>query len=284
VASLGRYAEPARVDYFGLDAETQAGDALRTAADSVHCPFCGSRLRFDRTFYSHLGHYRCPEGDYSRPPPGIAVSEIAGDEGGGSTFTISTPRGQHRAEMRSHGLHNIYNATAALTIADAVGMPTASTLQSLKQARPAFGRSEEILWDGRRLHLVLVKNPAGFTQVLNNVLRSKSGVSVLLAINDSEADGRDVSWLWDVPVECLTGRGHRIVVTGGRADDLALRLRYAEVKSTVITGTTEALAEVYRLTEPGAGAYLLASYTAMLAIRRQLGQIVTITPVGRPLR
>lgn len=282
VASLGRYAEPGRVHYFGLDADHQSADALRTAADSVHCPACGNRLWFDRTFYSHLGYYRCPEGDFTRPQPTVTASEIDPDEATGSSFTIRTQHGQHRAAMRLGGLYNIYNATAALTLADAVGVPTVSALQSLEQSTPAFGRLEDILWDGRHLRLVLVKNPAGCTQVLQSLLRAETRICVLVAVNDFEADGRDVSWLWDVPFECLTGQRHRIVITGGRSDDLALRLRYAEVASTVITGTSQALGEVYRLTEPGSTAYLLATYTAMLSIRRSLGQHVPLPPIGTP--
>lgn len=284
VASLGGFVKSDRVTYFGFDTEGPSTGALKTAADSVHCPRCGTRLEFDRYYYSHLGHYRCPRGDFDRPDPTVTVSEISRVDASGSTFILRTPQAQYRADMQLGGLYNVYNATAALTVAYGVGLSMTSSFQSLKKATPAFGRLEEITWDERRLLLTLVKNPAGFTQVLNSCLRSETGISVLIAINDAEADGRDVSWLWDVPLECLAGRGHRIIVTGNRADEMALRLRYAGVESTIIVGIPGALDELYRVTEPGSNGYMLATYTAMLSIRRKLAQFVTIAPIGSVLK
>ena len=282
VASLGGVVEPGQVRYFGMDSPGAGSSVLTTAADSVHCPRCGTKLEFQRIFYSHLGHYHCPRGDFTRPPATVAVSDVVLAQAGGSSFALQTPDGRYDASMPlGGGLYNIYNATAALAVALDVGVPVATSLQSLAIAKPAFGRLEEILWNGRRLQLTLVKNPAGFTQVLDTSLRPHRQVSILIAVNDADADGRDVSWLWDIPFECLAGRGHRIVVAGTRADDMALRLHYADIPFTTVPEVPEALDELLRLTAEDSPAYIFATYTAMLSIRRQVGRFVDLAPIGK---
>jgi len=144
----------------------------------------------------------------------VAVSGIERADAAGSVFTVQTTGHCYRAEMSLGGVYNIYNALAAVTVAHGVGVPIGTALRSLEAAKPAFGRVEEVDWDGRLLQLILVKNPAGFTQVLDTFLRSRTEMNILIAVNDLEADGRDVSWLWDVPFECLAGRRHNIIAAG----------------------------------------------------------------------
>jgi len=180
----------------------------------------------------------------------VAVSSIERADAAGSVFTVQTPGHCHRAEMSLGGVYNIYNALAAVTVARGVGVPIGTALRSLEAAKPAFGRVEEVDWDGRLLQLILVKNPAGLTQVLDTFLRSRTGTNILIAVNDLEADGRDVSWLWDVPFECLAGRRHNIIAAGSRAGDVAVRLHYAGIESTIIESIPEALDELHRRTGP----------------------------------
>lgn len=280
VASLSRFVAPERLVYFGLESPADGVAALKTAVDSAHCPRCDATLRFSRTFYSHLGHYQCPRGDFARPGTTVAVSGIERADAAGSVFTVQTTGHCYRAEMSLGGVYNIYNALAAVTVARGVGVPIRTALRSLEAAKSAFGRVEEVDWDGRLLQLILVKNPAGFTQVLDTFLRSRTGTNILIAVNDLEADGRDVSWLWDVPFECLAGRRHNIIAAGTRAGDVAVRLHYAEVESTIIESVPEALEELHRRTGPGGQGYLLTTYTAMLSARRRLGQAVAMSSIG----
>jgi UDP-N-acetylmuramyl tripeptide synthase len=132
-----------------------------------------------------------------------------------------------------------------------VGVPVTVALQSLTTAAPAFGRVEEIKCDGRLFKLILVKNPAGFTQVLETFLRHRSGCSIVIGVDDLDADGRDVSWLWDVPLECLAGRGHHIAAAGSRAHDVGLRLHYGGIESVVIQDISQALDDARGHLRPG---------------------------------
>lgn len=281
VASLSLSASPERVTYFGLETATGSVDALRTAVDSVHCPRCGTKLRFDRQFYSHLGHYQCPRGDYFRPPPTIAVTNLEHAEADGSSFTLQSAGVLHRADMSLAGLYNVYNAVAAVALACGMGVPTTTAVQSLKAAKAAFGRVEDIDCDGRLLRLILVKNPAGFTQVLDTFLRSAVNDTVLIAVNDLDADGRDVSWLWDVPFEFLLGQGHHIVVAGMRAADMAVRLHYADINAvSLVPAIPGAVQDALGRMKPGDQAYFFTTYTAMLSVRRYLGRLVDLPAIG----
>lgn len=282
VASLSHAVGKDQVTYFGLEIPaTAAVDSLQTAVDSTHCPRCGERLRFERRFYSHLGHYACPRNDYVRPHPAVFVSSVKRAGPDGCSFTVHSAGGHHQADLPLGGLYNVYNAVAALALADGLGVSTATALRSLEAATAAFGRVEDIVVDGRLLRLVLVKNPAGFTQVLDTFVRGATDSNVLIAVNDSDADGRDVSWLWDVPFQFMANAGHHVVVAGARAAEMAVRLHYADIDSvSVIPALADAVQEILRQTTPGDGAYFFATYTAMLSLRESLSLLTPISSIG----
>lgn len=274
VASLYRYVEPDRITYFGVQRYAAAASALQTAVDSAHCPQCGAQLQFDRRFYSHLGHYHCPAAHFTRPDPAVGVCDVVRSDAQGSAFSVQINGQDFLAEVKLGGLYNLYNALAALAVAQGVGIPPTVAVQSLSTAAPAFGRVEEIEWDGRLLKLILVKNPAGFTQVLETFLRHCSGASIVIGVNDLDSDGRDVSWLWDVPLECLAGRGHHITAAGSRAHDVSVRLYYGGVQCSVIQDISQALDDAREQLRPGETGYVLTTYTAMYAARKHLRKII----------
>src|SRR5262249_6771609 len=132
---------------------------------------------------------------------------------------------------------------------------------------------ERVQVEDRELFLALVKNPVGFTEVLRTVLANPGRRSLLIAINDRFADGTDVSWLWDVEFERLAGRVNAAVCAGLRADDMAVRLKYAGVEPERICvehDLQRALDQALALAEPRETVYVLPTYTAMLAMRELL--------------
>jgi UDP-N-acetylmuramyl tripeptide synthase len=143
--------------------------------------------------------------------------------------------------------------------------------EALGEIEPAWGRGQVIDYQGRRVRLVLVKNPAGFNQAIRLLGDAPSGSAVLIAINDNIADGRDVSWLWDARVEDLADTGHRLATAGIRADDMALRLKYAGVPAAwAESDFDEALRRVVAASAPGDTVYVVPTYTAMLALLERL--------------
>jgi UDP-N-acetylmuramyl tripeptide synthase len=261
-------------------ADTSAGSALLPhAADARLCPRCGGALRYDLVFYGHLGHYQCSRCEFARPKPSVTATtvELLGDEG--SNLTISTPDGVIRARLRLPGLYNVYNALAAIAVSVSLGVRRETVTRGVETFTAAFGRLERIQVEDRQLFLALVKNPVGFTEVLRTILAPPGRRTLLIAINDLFADGTDVSWLWDVEFERLQDRVNVAVCTGLRAEDMAVRLKYAGVEPERIRldgDPRRAIELALAAAEPAETVYVLPTYTAMLALRdilRQTGYV-----------
>lgn len=188
------------------------------------------------------------------------------------TMQVHGERDPLGSELGMPGVYNAYNAAAAVATATLIGIDGRAAVEGLREVRPAFGRGEAVTVGQTDLLLLLVKNPSSFTQVIRTQLAHGPARPVLFAINDNFADGRDISWLWDVDFEAMAGRRDRIIVTGLRGTDLALRLKYAEIACTVQPDLADALAEIEEQTEMGETAFVVPTYTAMLDLRRLVGR------------
>jgi UDP-N-acetylmuramyl tripeptide synthase len=169
------------------------------------------------------------------------------------------------------GLYNVYNALAAASLALALAVPLDEVVAGLERFSAAFGRFERIELDGRRLLLLLIKNPAGANEAIRTVVDGGAPRVALLALNDAIADGRDVSWIWDVDFEPLLESAERFVVSGGRAEELALRFVYAGVpreRLEVVRSLEAALDRAVELTAEGEQLVCFPTYTAMHALRK----------------
>ncbi|MDE3192493.1 MAG: DUF1727 domain-containing protein [Chloroflexota bacterium] len=272
VARLGeRHAGP--VLFFGIDDASVGGKVPQSISDATHCPRCGARLAYTRVVLAHVGDWRCPACGLARPARDVAAARVvlAPDrtrlELTGAGALVEVPLG---------GLYNAYNALAAVAVARALAIDDATVGRALAAFRPPFGRLEVVEADGRRLRIVLVKNPAGFNAAIGALLERGGRHRILAALNDRDADGRDVSWIWDADFEALAPAVERAVVTGLRARDLALRLKYAGVRAAdleVVDGWREALRHAIDMAAPGGEVTVLTTYTAMLALRGALSDM-----------
>jgi UDP-N-acetylmuramyl tripeptide synthase len=179
------------------------------------------------------------------------------------------------------GVYNVYNAAAALALVRAIvtkdALDEAKLIEALSKVTPAFGRGETLTVGGQPLELVLVKNPSGFRLSLSSF--DPAGVETMIAINDNYADGRDMSWLWDVEFESLRERGV-LEVSGVRAYDMALRLQYDEVTLSHVEPDL-ALGLQHFLTNAGnQPKRIFCTYTAMLALRRELSKITDVETIS----
>lgn len=283
VASLSRYASsPELVQFFGVDElPPDAPDVPRTASDSDRCPVCRTRLVFSRTFYGHIGHYTCPTGDFARPTPEVEVTGVASADATGSRFTVAVDGTQTEIVFPLAGTYNMYNALAATSLAHGCGIAPSAVAETLATTVAAFGRVEELTLDGRRLFLLLVKNPVGLTQVLETFVSREPAPQVLFAVSDLDADGRDVSWLWDVPMEALIPADAAVLTTGIRGADMTLRLHYAGIEADEVEDFTAAVDQLVSRIPVGGTGYILPTYTAMLAIRKLLAQRTSMQEVWR---
>jgi UDP-N-acetylmuramyl tripeptide synthase len=186
------------------------------------------------------------------------------------SFDLVTPEGTSRVELGVPGLYNVYNALAAATLARALGASLEEVHAGLQGFSAAFGRFERIAIGERSLLVLLIKNPAGANEVVRTLLTGTPPRLLLVALNDEIADGRDVSWIWDVDFEPLLGGLERLIASGERAAELALRFKYAGLPTEaieVVPSLEEALDRGLELTPPGAELIALPTYTAMLGLR-----------------
>ncbi|WP_394251567.1 Mur ligase family protein [Arthrobacter pityocampae] len=252
VAGLASSITAADVVYFGLDASLRStfpnDDELRGAAGTAPA---------------------------SALPADVVLTTV---DGNSATFAVDGTT--TRTDLRLRGVYNIFNAAAALAAARAVlgGSADGDRLfSSLAAVEPAFGRGESLVVDGQALELVLVKNPSGFRLGLKSF--DPAGCATMIAINDNYADGRDMSWLWDVDFDSL-GLGGVDVVSGVRAYDMALRLKYDDVRvGAVEPDTTDALRQFIQ-GSAGRPKRIFCTYTAMLAVRRELSKITKVEVVS----
>ncbi len=271
VAALGE-GLAARVLYYGVDVPWLGRPAPDHTADARFCHRCGAPYDYAPAYYGHIGRYRCPRCGQARPRPDLSLTDLQQDETLTMTGRLRMPEGTHAVTFPLPGLYNAYNALAALAAAYALGVPVGRALAGLRQVRAAFGRLERVEAEGRQVLLALIKNPVGVGQVLAMLAPPGGGEGgrYLIVINDRIADGTDVSWLWDADWEALAGRAEWAVVSGTRAHDMAVRLKYAglEAERVVLEPDLErALEEALRRTPAGATLLLLPTYTAMLEVR-----------------
>lgn len=269
VAHLGKKLD-AQVTYFGITDPTHFLKRKEHAADSTFCLNCGSRLRYEGIYYSHLGIWKCNNCKEKRPTPDV------------SFWKSPLP-----------GLYNQYNTLAAVSVARALNIGEETVRQALKDFVPAFGRQEEFVIAGKKIKIFLSKNPAGFNASLRTVLELKPK-AMLFVLNDRIPDGRDVSWIWDVDFETIP-ESVKVIVAGDRVYDMALRIKYSQKNQKakinpstslragmqnnnskfknsvqVETDLRKAIHLGLDRVENGEPLYILPTYSAMLEVRKIL--------------
>ena len=253
--------------WFGLEDESVATRELPHAADARTCPRCGTSLVFEAVYVGHDGVYRCPNGDFARPKPELAATDIVLHGFDSLAMTVAGTR----LELQLGGLYNCYNVLTAFAVGLTIGLEPGYIAERIRNFSAAFGRQERMEFRGRNLNLVLSKNPAGFNETLRTAVDLAEGNCFLIGLNDRRADGTDVSWIWDVDFERLRGKARVVVPAGNRAHDLAVRLKYAGVKASAPeTDPGRALDVLIDATPAGATAHLLCTYTAMLELRAEM--------------
>ncbi|MBP5977475.1 Mur ligase family protein [Brasilonema sp. CT11] len=245
---------PQRVLFFGLNEPENYLDEIPHAVDSIFCPNCGHSLDYKGVYLSHLGDFHCPKCGFNRSQPALDSREFP---------------------QILVGLYNKYNTLAAATAAIELGVDEATILDTINNFQAAFGRAEELEVNGKRVRILLSKNPVGTNETIRVVTQSLDKTT-LLVLNDRTPDGTDVSWIWDVDTEKLVERGGTLVVSGDRLYDMALRLRYSEktpesdFNLIVEEDLRQAIATALEHTPENETLHILPTYSAMLEVREVL--------------
>ena len=238
-------------------------------ADARWCRACGGAYRYESRYAAHLGRWRCDGCGRAGPEPDTSATAIESRPDG---LRLTVP-GLGDLDLPLGGLYNAGNALAAIAIARALDLHPDDIRAGLAAARPAFGRGELVALGGRRLRLLLCKNPAGASEALRMVEDEPGLAEVAFVLNDRFADGRDVSWIWDVDFERLAGRVERCWAGGSRAEDAALRLHYAGWPEPAATSASPAAFLDALAAHPGDRPLtVLLTYTALLDLRAELAR------------
>jgi UDP-N-acetylmuramyl tripeptide synthase len=209
----------------------------------------------------------------SELPAAVELRALPGPAQPAATLRIAGT--DHELVLRAEGPHNAQNACGAAALALTFGFDEDAVMAGLAIVSPAFGRGQTFTVDGRLVTLQLVKNPAGFRQTLRT-LDAGAPAALVIAINDDYADGRDVSWLWDVSFSALGPMAARRSTSGTRAADMAVRLRYDDVAVDEIEPDLEkAVRAAVAGVEPGARVVIFSTYTAMWELHAVLLRIGT---------
>lgn len=253
--------------YFGLSKEAYAFSAYGMS-ESKYCPRCQSELRYETVHYGQLGIYNCECG-FKRKEPDVQLQKLHTTETG---FELEIEG--KRYPMFLQGAYNAYNALASIACAKEYGVEDVHILSALNQYRSGNGRMQKMQIDGKTITLNLIKNPAGANATLNEIQRDPSQKQVVIFLNDLAADGKDISWIWDVDFEKLrTSNAYRIICAGRRAEDMALRLKYAgiEEKNIVIQINVKgAINEALALNLPN---YFIPTYTNLEVVANHLKEL-----------
>lgn len=263
--------------FFGLRHEAMAGGQDPHLSEAAYCPICRSPLEYERYTYSHLGQYHCTKCSFVSPESQMIFTPVTdADESGRASFHYNGE--EHEVKAGIPGMHNLYNAAAALLTAMILGCDFHQSAEALSDVKPGYGRMESFVFDGNRhMKILLVKNPVGVERSLRYALSENPGSALFFLINDKDNDGRDLSWLWDVDfselLENQLDKTPAIVCSGTRAEEMALRLHYAGVPDSLLFVEREAKAALKLLLgkcPEGTQIYAFPNYTAMLALRSHL--------------
>ncbi|HLI69068.1 MAG TPA: MurT ligase domain-containing protein [Ktedonobacteraceae bacterium] len=272
VANFGQKARARRL-FFGLNTTEVGVPVPDQSADVIRCIHCQEDLEYKVAYLSHLGLYRCPHCGYTLPPLDIAATSVrlASDGKGPTHATLSTPEGELEIEIPLPGVHNVYNAAAAVGAALAAGFPKQKLAPALAKLQPAFGRLEEIRAGDQTIYLSFVKNPTSFNLIMRLIMQHPGQKHLLLAASHTVVDGEDFSWLWDLDLEELAPDIMDAICSGNKPEELAMRLKYAEVPTErirLIEDREQALDAALKNAGPGGTLYILATYSPTQELRR----------------
>ena len=266
---------------FGVDDPSAARPSLQHAADSKYCVRCGALYEYNAAYVGHLGDYRCPACGHKRPLLNVVARDVELNGIESVSFSLVTPAGTSVVRLRVPGLYNVYNALAAASLALSLGATLGEVVVGIESFTAAFGRFERISIGDRGLLILLIKNPAGANEAVRTIVDGDAPAVAVIALNDAIADGRDVSWIWDVDFEPLIPGLTRLVATGDRAAELALRFKYGGLDAgaiDVVPSLEAALDRGLELTPSGGELVVLPTYTAMLAVRQIVGERGFVRP------
>lgn len=258
------------VRYYGFATEEHAPELAHYNTEGVLCPHCHHILQYKMNTYANLGNYTCLSCGFARPDLDYKLTELKEITHVSSTFVID----RQEYKINIGGLYNIYNALAAVSVAEFLGVSPEIIKAGFDKSKAVFGRQETFKLGDKDCTLVLIKNPVGATQALEMIQLAPYEFNLAVLLNANYADGIDTSWIWDADFERINQMPIPHVFAGGvRASEIARRLRVAGAEPKYMS-QDQSIAKILDMIESHdtKHTYILATYTAMLELRDLLAQ------------
>ena len=265
---------PNRVVWYGVDAAGADIEAKPPQlSDALRCIRCKAEYEYDYVTYGHLGGFRCPNCGYARHATDVAVTGRPRLSLEGSRAALRLRGEARELTVKLPGFYNVYNAVGAVAAVTELGVGQEAALEAPARFHCGFGRMEAFDLGKQGARVMLVKNPAGCDQVLSFLAGTEEAFELAVLLNDRPADGTDVSWIWDAGFETLAELGdrvRRVTVSGTRAWDLYLRLKYAGVDPDKLQVERDYAALTEALAAAETPVFIMPTYTALLDFRPHL--------------
>ncbi len=265
VAGFGREKNAVYYGFEDVQYDCNYTQTSNAPSEAFNCR-CGGHLEYSKRFFAQQGHYFCKNCGFIRPACDYSASAVIYNDK--SIIKVKHNEIEYEFKVNLVGLYNAYNALASITLAFELGLNQSEIQKALDNFKSIFGRTEQRKINGHPALIQLIKNPTGASEVLKTVDLDSN---ILIAINDNYADGRDISWLWDSDFEQLKGIKKTVVTSGTRAEDMALRLKYAGIsqeKIIIEKSIEKAIALISASEDKSEKITILPSYTALLKINK----------------
>ena len=287
-SSLAESTKHGDVLFFGVNGGFESTSSS-DISDAVYCIRCKTKYKYHSHTFGHLGDFYCENCGYHRQKPSVAVDEVTSFNADSADVLMSIDDKQYEAKITLPGAYNIYNGLAAAAIGRVIGLDDKKIIASMSSLTTPFGRMEHVPLGEKGVEMILVKNPAGFNEVISFLTKHCTGEDdILFGLNDNSADGTDVSWIWDVEFEKLSERLREVTTdsqtfffTGKRGEDLQVRLKYAGFDTGKFKLEKDYRALIQRLMGTGRHTYMVLSYTVMLGLRDKLAEVAPLKKYAR---
>ena len=264
--------------YFGMNAPIYE-DTEFNVADAPNCIHCEDEYQYDYHTFGHLGGFYCEKCGYKREPAQVGLTKVLEWKSASSVVEMDIFGETVEAEVCLPGAYNLYNALAAITVAKLIELPQEKIISVLGKVTTHFGRMEQIQLGDANLTLALVKNPTGYNEVIQYLIRQDLSGNLVFGMNDNYADGTDLSWVCEVDFEKFAAHAGEVkhcYFTGKCVDEMQSRLESAGFDKEKFVVEKDYKTLIHQLQQDGEPTYLILSYTCMLELRDKLAEFVPL--------
>lgn len=262
---------PNKIVTFGVDVPFDENAKAPEISDAKYCIFCKNEYDYTYHTYGHLGGFVCKKCGYKRPQPDFSVKSVEELKQNYSVVTADFDGDINLVKINIGGAYNVYNAIGCAAGLSSLGIDNKTIISALETFNGAFGRMEQFSSGDNKMNVILVKNPAGFSQTMNFIKSVEEDFTLILSLNDNAADGRDISWIWDVDFCSIFEKTNlkNLYVTGKRCYDMAVRVKYEGTggRDIKIIENEDYNKLVDIAVSQGNDVYIVPTYTSMMAMR-----------------